>query len=72
MLCPHSWSGVQLVHSCLHRGRVSPNQDDTIADLHEALKQAPSTDCIILLGDLNEQLGPNIKNRTGRWTVWIV
>ena len=51
-----------------HRGRVSPDQDDTIADLHEALKKAQPDDCIILLGDLNEQLGPNIKDRTGRWT----
>jgi hypothetical protein len=50
-----------------HRGRVCPDQDDTIADLHEALKKAHPTDCIVLLGDLNEQLGPNIKNRTGRW-----
>ena len=50
-----------------HRGRVCPDQDDTIADVHETLKQAHPTDCIVLLGDLNEQLGPNIKNRTGRW-----
>ena len=50
-----------------HRGRINPCQDDTIADLHEALKQAPASDCIILLGDVNEQLGPNIKNRTGKW-----
>ena len=51
-----------------HRGRVCPSQDDAIADLHEALKLAPPKDCMILLGDLNEQLGANIKNRTGRWT----
>ena len=50
-----------------HRGRVSPDQDDTIKDIHEALQKAPTQDCIILLGDLNEQLGVNIKNRTGRW-----
>ena len=51
-----------------HRGRVNPNQDDTIADLHEALKKALPNDCIVLLGDLNEQLGPNIQNRTGKWS----
>ena len=51
-----------------HRGRVCPDQDDTIADLHEALKKAQPGDCIVLMGDLNEQLGPNIPNRTGRWT----
>ena len=51
-----------------HRGRVSPDQDDTIADVHEALKKAPAGDCIVLLGDLNEQLGPNIQGRTGKWT----
>ena len=49
-----------------HRGRVCPDQDDTIADLHEALKKAQPGDCIVLMGDLNEQLGPNIPNRTGR------
>ena len=50
-----------------HRGRTCPNQDDTITDIHEALQQAPAGDCIVLLGDLNEQLGPNIQGRTGRW-----
>ena len=51
-----------------HRGRVCPGQGDTTEDLHEALKQAQANDCIVLLGDLNEQLGPNIPNRTGRWS----
>ena len=50
-----------------HRGRVCPNQDDTIADVHKALQQAQAGDCIVLLGDLNEQLAPNIQGRTGRW-----
>ena len=50
-----------------HRGRASPNQEDTISDLHEALKQAPSQDCIVLMGDLNEQLPANVANRTGKW-----
>ena len=51
-----------------HRGRTSPCQDDTIKDVQEALKKAPTQDCIVLLGDFNEQLGANIKERTGRWT----
>ena len=50
-----------------HRGRVAPDQDDTIADLHEALKKASTKDCIVLLGDFNEQLPGNIANRTGKW-----
>ena len=50
-----------------HRGRVSPDQDKTIVDIHEALKKVESGDCIVLLGDFNEQLGPNIKDRTGKW-----
>ena len=50
-----------------HRGRASPSQDDTIMDLHEALKKAPSKDCIILLGDFNEQLPGSVENRTGKW-----
>ena len=50
-----------------HRGRTAPSQDDTICDLHTALKKAGSKDCIVLLGDFNEQLPGNIKNRTGKW-----
>ena len=50
-----------------HRGRVQPSQDDTIQDLHEALKKAPTNDCIIMMGDLNEQLPGNINNHTGKW-----
>ena len=51
-----------------HRDRVCPSQDDTIKDIHEALKKAPPQDCIVLLGDMNEQLGANIQNRIGKWT----
>ena len=51
-----------------HKGRTCPNQDDTIVDINEALQQADAGDCIVLLGDLNEQLGPNIQGRTGKWT----
>ena len=50
-----------------HRGRAAPDQDDTIQDIHEALKEAATSDCIILLGDFNEQLSGNIENRTGKW-----
>ena len=41
-----------------HRGRTSPCQDDTIKDVQEALKKAPTQDCIMLMGDFNDQLGP--------------
>ena len=33
----------------------------------KALQLAQTGDCIVLLGDLNEQLGPNIQGRTGKW-----
>ena len=51
-----------------HRGRVSPSQDDTIRDLEFVLtKKVPQGDCICIMGDLNEQLEGNIRDRTGRW-----
>ena len=40
-----------------HRGRVAPCQEDTLKDLHEALKKAETNDCIVLLGDFNEHVG---------------
>ena len=49
--------------------RVSPDQDDTIADLHESLKKVPTKDCIVFLDDFNEQLLGNVANRTGKWVV---
>ena len=51
-----------------HRDRVCPDQDTTIADLQEALQKAPTSDCIVLLGDLNEQLQANVQGRTGNFT----
>ena len=50
-----------------HRGRAAPDQDDTIQDLQEALQKAATSDCIIILGDFNEQLPANVENRTGKW-----
>ena len=51
-----------------HRGRVSPSQDDTIADLEKVLAKVPRSDCICILGDLNEQLQANVQGRTGNFT----
>ena len=51
-----------------HRVRVSPGQDDTINDIHAALKHAMTKDCIIMLGDFNEQLAANLEGHTGKWT----
>ena len=36
-----------------HRARVSPGQEDTIRDIHEALKNSMTEDCIIMLDDFN-------------------
>ena len=58
-----------IVITCMsHRGRVCPSQDDTITDLQETLNLVPPDDYMIVLDDLNEQLGTNIKNRSDRWT----
>ena len=50
-----------------HRLRVEPAQHNTLGTLSKLLKQVPKSDCIIILGDLNEQLPPNIDNHTGKW-----
>ena len=49
-----------------HRGKVTPSQDDTIQDLHESLQLTHFKDCIVVLGDLNEQLGW-IKHKKPNW-----
>ena len=51
-----------------HRGRVSPCQEDTLQDLHKVLNKVPSRDCVVILGDFNEQLEANIQGATGEWT----
>ena len=51
-----------------HRGRVCPSQDDTIKDLETVLSKVPRGDCVVLMGDLNEQLESDISDRTGKWT----
>ena len=51
-----------------HRARVRPAQHNTMSELKRLLKQAPSNDCIILLGDFNEQLPPSMDGCTGKWT----
>ena len=51
-----------------HRGRVSPSQDDTIADIQNILSKVPSRDCVCMMGDFNEQVESNIKGITGKWT----
>ena len=51
-----------------HRARSKPAQADTLEKLMTLLKQVPKNDCIVVLGDLNEQLGSNIHRCTGKWT----
>ena len=51
-----------------HRGRVSPCQEDTLQDLHKVLKKVSSRDCVVILGDFNEQLEANVQESTGEWT----
>ena len=50
-----------------HRGRVAPCQNDTIQDLQAVLRKVPQHDCIIIMGDMNEQLQRCIPNLTGKW-----
>ena len=50
-----------------HRGRVQPNQADTLRDLEMVLTKVPRGDCVCIMGDLNEQLEGSIAHRTGRW-----
>ena len=50
-----------------HRARVAPAQSDTMKALIDVLKKVPKNDCIVLLGDFNEQLPANVTNRTGKW-----
>ena len=42
-----------------HRARVKPCQDDTMSSLVALLKTVPKRDCILLMGDFNEQLPGN-------------
>ena len=50
-----------------HRARANPAQHNTLEELQELLKQVHQNDCIIVLGDFNEQLPANIENHTGNW-----
>ena len=50
-----------------HRGRVQPNQDDTLRDLETVLAKVPKRDCVCIMGDLNEQLEGGVQDRTGKW-----
>ena len=51
-----------------HRGRVQPNQDDTLRDLEAVLsREVAPGDCVCIMGDLNEQLEGGVKSRTGKW-----
>ena len=51
-----------------HRGRTSPSQDDTLADLRKVLATVPTHDCLCILGDLNEQVEAEVQGHTGKWT----
>ena len=50
-----------------HRIRTKPCQHDTLCSLIELLKQVPKNDCVVLMGDFNEQLPKNIDKLTGKW-----
>ena len=51
-----------------HRVRLHPAQSDTIASLVSLLAQVPANDCVVVLGDFNEQLPSNMEGLTGKWT----
>ena len=36
-----------------HKGRVSPDQNQTLEDIRKVLADIPARDCICLLGDFN-------------------
>ena len=40
---------------------------DTAASLMTLMSKIPKNDCIVVLGDMNEQLPANIKGHTGKW-----
>ena len=50
-----------------HRGRVSPCQDDTLHDLEAVLNRVSQGDCICIIGDFNEQIQGNVKDRMDKW-----
>ena len=50
-----------------HRARVKPCQEDTMGSLIKLLKQVPKSDCIVALGDFNEQLPSRVSGLTGKW-----
>ena len=50
-----------------HRARINPAQHNTMTDLMHLLKEIPSNDCIVVLGDFNEQLPGSIHQLTGKW-----
>ena len=44
-----------------HRARVKPDQKDVLKQLRAAIKKVSKGDCVVILGDLNEQLPRNIQ-----------
>ena len=50
-----------------HRARINPDQKDTIEELMKLLRQVPTHDCLIVLGDFNEQLPAGVEHCTGKW-----
>ena len=51
-----------------HRARVKPCQNDVLRQLHAALRKVPKGDCVIVMGDFNEELPKNVANHTGTHT----
>ena len=47
--------------------RKDPAQHNTLQVLTQLLKQVPSSDCTIIIGDLNAQLAASIEGITGKW-----
>ena len=50
-----------------HGVRVTPCQDDTLRDLEVVLRRVSRGDCMMTLGDFNDQLEGEIQNRTDKW-----
>ena len=50
-----------------HRLRTEPAQHNTLEKLQELLKQVHKNDAVVILGDFNEQLPPNVDNHTGKF-----
>ena len=51
-----------------HCARTKPCQEETLDQLDQALKKVPKGDCVVVLGDFNEELPRNVQGHTGSHT----